>query len=395
MRLDNGMKAMRIKGFLIAGIILPYLVPSINRGTEMNKSEFLVYVGTYTKTKSEGIYVYRFDSRTGKLVPLGLAAKTGDPSFLAMAPHGRFLYAVNETNNFQGGNTGAVSAFSVDQKTGKLTLLNQVPSGGAGPCFVSLDKTGKFVLVANYDSGSVSVFPILPDGRLGAASAWVQHHGSGTNPQRQEGPHAHSIEVSPDNRFVLAADLGLDQLLIYRFDATRGSLEPGEPPFAKVPPGAGPRHFAFAPSGQAVYVVNEMGASVSAFAYDRAHGNLTAIETISTLPKDFSGQSDAAEIAVSPAGRFLYASNRGHDSIAVFSINAGNGHLAPVEFVPTRGKTPRHFAIDPTGSYLVVANQDSDNLVVFRIDPHSGRLNPVSEVSGVSSPVCITFLPRL
>jgi len=236
------------------------------------------------------------------------------------------------------------------------------------------------------------VFPVLEDGRLGEASAFVQHTGSSVNPKRQEGPHAHSIDTSPDNRFLLAADLGLDRLLVYRFDPFKGSLEPNDPAFAKINPGAGPRHFAFHPGGRFVFAVNEMGSSISAFSYDAARGSLRELQTISMLPKDFASQSDAAEIEVHPSGKFLYGSNRGHDSIAVFAIEAGKGTLTPVEYVPTQGKTPRNFAIDPTGSYMVVANQDSDNLVVFRIDAKTGRLTPNGKVPDVPSPVCVKFV---
>lgn len=390
------MKTIRSSGWFFAALFALRLLASSGRGAEMARtnSHSVVYIGTFTKTKSEGIYAFRFDPGTGRLTPLGLAAKAADPAFLAVDAGGRFLYAVNETSNFQGGNTGAVSAFAVDRESGKLTLLNQVSSGGAGPCFVSLDKMGKFVLVANYAGGSVAVFPVRRDGGLGAASAFVQHHGSSVNPERQKGPHAHSIEASPDNRFVLAADLGLDQLLVYRFDAAKGSLEPNDFPFAQVSPGAGPRHFAFGHFGRFVYLVNEMGSSVSTLSYDSGRGVLDELQTLSTLPKDFAGQTIAAEIEVDRAGKFLYASNRGHDSIAEFAIDVKKGTLQSMGFVPTQGKTPRNFAIDPTGSYLVVANQDSDNLVVFRIDPQTGRLMPNGIVPDVPSPVCVTFVAR-
>ncbi len=357
------------------------------------KGEYLVYIGTYTgeKTKSQGIYAYRFKAATGQLTSLGLAAKTASPSFLAVRPDRRFLYAVNETAD-EGRKSGAVSAFALDRATGKLAFLNQVSSRGADPCYVALDKTGKYVLVANYTSGSVAVFPVLKDGSLGEASAFVQHTGSSVNPERQAGPHAHSINVSADNRYVLAADLGLDQMLVYRFDPAKGSLAPNHPPSAKVHPGLGPRHFAFHPSGRFVYVISEMGSTVTAFSYNAAGGVLKELQTISTLPKGFKGESDCAEIEAHRSGKFLYGSNRGHDSIAVFAIDAGKGTLTPVEYVSTQGKTPRNFAIDPTGSYLFAANQDSDSVVVFRIDPKTGRLTPSGQVLEVPSPVCVTFV---
>ena len=365
------------------------------------KGRHWIYVGTYTGPKSKGIYAYRFDDATAALVPLGrlgasgLAAETTNPSFLAIDADGRYLYAVNEVADYkgrQGDKSGGVSAFAIDPHSGVLTFLNEVPSGGPGPCHVALDKTGRYVLVANYDGGSVSVFPRLADGRLGAASAFIQHAGHSVNPQRQEGPHAHCILTSPDNRFALAADLGLDQLLVYRFDPAHGTLAPNDPPFAQADPGAGPRHFVFAPSGKFVYLINEIGSSVTVFSYDGDRGGLHKVETISTLPKDFKGANDGAEIAVSRDGRFLYGSNRGHNSIAVFSIDSSNGTLTPVEHVSTEGKTPRNFAIDPTGRYLFAANQDSDRIVIFRIDPQTGRLASTGRKLDVPSPVCVTFV---
>jgi 6-phosphogluconolactonase len=357
------------------------------------KTEYFVYVGTYTGPKSKGIYAYRFDAATGGLISLGLVAETVNPSFLAIHPNRRFVYAANEIGNYQGQNSGAVSAFAIERRTGKLTFLNTVASRGADPCYLVVDKTGKNLLVANYSGGNVAMFRVLKDGRLGEASAFVQHVGSSVNPARQKEPHAHSINLSPDNRFAIAADLGLDQLLVYRFDPAKGSLSANTPAFAKVNPGAGPRHFAFHPSGRFAYVINEMQSTVSAFAYDAAGGVLRELQTISTLPKDFSGENDTAEVQVHPSGKFLYGSNRGHDSIAVFAIDAAQGTLTPIERVPTQGKMPRNFGIDPTGSYLLAANQGSDNLVVFRIDPQTGRLTPTGQVLEVASPVCVKFVP--
>jgi 6-phosphogluconolactonase len=358
------------------------------------KGKYFVYVGTYTEegSKSKGIYAYRFDPATAESTPVGLVAETINPSFLAVHPNHRFLYAVNEVGKYNGQSSGAVSAFAIDRRTGKLTLLNQVPSGGADPCYITVDKTGKYVLVANYTGGSVAVFPVLEDGRLGEASAFVQHQGHGANPERQEGPHAHSIDLSSDNHFALVDDLGLDQVISYRFDAVKGLLTANEPAFAKVDPGAGPRHFAFHPSGKFAYVINEMHSTVTAFAYDGDRGTLRSTQTISALPRDFKGQNDDAEVQVHPSGKFLYASNRGHDSIAVFAIDPNKGTLTPVEDVPTKGKTPRSFEIDPTGSFLFAENQKSDNIVVFRIDAGTGRLTPTDKVLEVGSPVCVKFV---
>lgn len=358
------------------------------------KGKYFVYVGTYTGegSKSKGIYAYRYDSATSELSPIGLVAETINPSFLAVHPNHRFLYAVNEITSYKGQSSGGVSAFAIDRATGKLTFLNEVPSRGADPCYVTIDKGGKYVLVANYTGGSVATFPILDDGRLGEASAFVRHTGHGANPERQEGPHAHSIDLSPDNRFALVDDLGLDELLVYHFDSAKGSLTPNDPKFAKLDPGAGPRHFAFHPNGKFAYVISEMQGSVTAFAYDATSGALHSLQTISTLPKGFSGSIEDAEIEVHPSGKFLYASNRGHDSIAEFAIDASKGTLTLVDIVPTGGKTPRSFEIDPTGSLLFAANEDSNNIVIFRIDTETGRLTPSGKPLDVGKPVCVKFV---
>jgi 6-phosphogluconolactonase len=380
--------------YLLAICSLGLLISTSSEAIASNargRGNYYVYIGTYTGRQSRGIYAYRFDAG-GQLTPLGLVAESVNPSFLAVDSGKQFLYAANEVADFGGQKSGAVSAFAIDRGTGKLTFLNQVSSRGAGPCDVSLDKTGRYVLVANYDGGSVAVFPVLADGRLGGASAFVQHQGHGVNPERQEGPHAHSIALSPDNRFALAADLGLDELLVYRFDAKQGTLAANQPPFAKLHSGAGPRHFDFSPDGKFVYVICEMGSTVTAFSYDTTQGALRELQTVSTLPKDFKGENTTAEVQVHPSGKFLYGSNRGHDSIAVFAIDARSGKLTPIERVLTQGKEPRNFAIDPTGVYLFAANQNSGNIVVFRIDPKTGHLTPTGQVLDVPSPVCVTFV---
>ncbi|HET6179295.1 MAG TPA: lactonase family protein [Candidatus Sulfotelmatobacter sp.] len=358
------------------------------------KGKYLFYVGTYTAdgSKSKGIYAYSYDAATAQIAPLGLAAETTNPSFVDLHPNGRFLYAVNEVGNYKGPNSGGVSAFSVDRATGKLTLLNEVASRGADPCYITLDRTGKYVLVANYTGGSVAVFPVLEDGKLGEASAFVQHTGHGPNAQRQEAAHAHSIDLSLDNRFAMVDDLGLDELRVYKFDSSKGSLAPNDPPFAKLDPGGGPRHFALHPSGKFGYVLTEMHSSVTVFSNDAKTGTLTPLQTISALPKDFTGRNDDAEIEVHPSGKFLYASNRGHDSITVFAIDPSKGTLTLVEYASTKGKEPRSFEIDPTGTLLFAANQKSDNIVVFRIDQKTGKLTPTGQVLDVASPVCVKFL---
>ncbi len=355
------------------------------------KADELVYIGTNTGTKSHGIYVFKLSSATGKLTPMGLAAESNSPAFLAIDPSHRHLYAVNEIGNYQGRKTGSVSAFSIDHKTGKLTLLNVVDSGGDGPTHLVIDKTGTYVLVANYGAGSVAMFPILADGRLGKARVVLPHAGHSVDPGRQKEPHAHSIYVSPDNHFVLSADLGTDQIYVYRFDAAKGTLTPNDPPTVAVAPGSGPRHFAFNPSGKYGYVIQEMGSTITAFSYDAARGRLTQIQALSTLPAGFKSESDCAEIFVHPSGKVLYGSNRGHDSIAVFAIDPAKGTLTPIEYDSTQGKTPRSFGLDPAGHYLIAANQDSSTLLVFRIDASTGRLTPLGPTVDAPSPTCVLF----
>jgi len=354
--------------------------------------EYLVYVGTYNKARSRGIHAFRFDVATGHLASLGLATEAVNPTFVTTDPRGRFLYATKEVTRHEGKKSGAVRAFAIDRKTGKLRFLNEVASGGTIPCYVSMDKTGKFVLVANYGSGSVEVIRVRNDGRLGEVTAFHQRAGTSVNPDRQEGPHAHWINVSPDNRFALSSDLGLDKVFIYRFDERKGTLDPNDPAYAVVAPGSGPRHIAFAPSGRFLYLINELKSTITTFSFDAARGALGKLQTVSTLPKNYTGQSDGAEIAVSPSGKFVYSSNRGHDSIAVFAVDSKTGTLTAVERVPTQGKIPRHFAIDPTGAYLLAGNQESDRLMVFRIDQKTGRLAATGQSLHVPSPACVRFV---
>ena len=287
--------------------------------------ESLVYFGTYTRSKSKGIYVSRFAASDGKLSPPELAAETINPSFVALHPKGQFLYAVGETNTFQDQKTGSVAAFSIDRATGQLKLLNQLSSRGGGPCHLAVDRTGKNLLVANYGGGSVACFPLKPDGSMAESSAFIQHTGSGPNRSRQQGPHAHQVVLSPDNRFAFVPDLGLDSVMIYRFDPAKGSLTPHDPPFAKTAPGSGPRHMAFHPKGRFAYVICEISNTVTAFSYNAGKGVFTELQTATTLPKDFTGNSSTAEIEVHPNGRFLYGSNRGHNSIAVYSLTPPRG----------------------------------------------------------------------
>jgi 3-carboxymuconate cyclase len=303
------------------------------------------------------------------------------------------LYAVSEVSGTDGKKGGSVSSFSIDPKTAKLTFLNQVPSMGAGPCYVRVDKTGKTVGVANYGSGSIATLPIKADGSLREAVSAIQHSGQVADLKRQQGPHAHSINFSPDNRFAIVADLGLDKLFVYHLNAATSALSPNDPPFTKLSPVSGPRHFAFHPKGKFAYAINEINRTVTALQWDAKRGVLKELQSISTVPADAPKEGSTAEVQVHPNGKFLYGSNRGHDSIAVFSIDPRKGTLTPIEHVSTQGKVPRNFGIDPTGNFLIAANQNSDSLVVFRIDPKTGRLTPTGQKLEVGNPVCVKFLP--
>jgi 6-phosphogluconolactonase len=384
---------MKIKCRIFATLLLavPVILLSSPRTSEnaAAKGKYLAYAGTYTaKTSSKGIYAFLYDANSGKLTPIGVAAETPDPSFLAIHPTGKYLYAVNEA-----GKSSKVSAFALDAHSGKLTLLNQMPALGEDPCYISFDKPGKYVFVANYTSGNIVVFPILSDGRLGEHTALVTDSGTtGPNKERQEGPHAHWIEASPDNRFVLVADLGLDEVLIYKFDPANGTLTANQPAFAKLKPSSGPRHIAWHPNGKYVFVMNELSSTATAFRYDAKKGSLKEIGSVSTLPPGFSGRNDVAEVAVHPNGKFLYVSNRGNDSIAILSVDESTGALTPRGGVPTGGKEPRHFAIDPSGKYLLAENQLSDNIVVFKIDAVTGGLTSTGQIVEVPSPVDLTFV---
>lgn len=360
---------------------------------ETSHPTFFIYIGTYTESDSKGIYAYRFDPLTGETTPIGLVAESQNPSFLAVHPSARFLYAVNEVDHFESQKSGSVSAFSIDQSAGKLTLLNRVSSLGTGPAHLSLDRRGKYLLVANYGGGSVAVFPIANDGRIGKASSFVQHSGSSVNHDRQAAPHPHQILATKDNRFVLVPDLGTDEVVIYRFDSAEGALTQSRSEFVKTQPGAGPRHLALHPNGRFAYLANEMQSTVLVFSYDANAGSLIDIQTVTTLPKDFTGQNSAAEILTDASGAFLYVSNRGHDSIAVFAINRNNGTLTPIQDLPSGGRTPRNIAIDPTGKWLFAANQDSHNIAIFRVDSRTGRLTPTTNVLHISAPACVTFAP--
>ena len=367
--------------------------PPATQAAPRPAKELLAYFGTYTGARSKGIYCARFDPAKGAFTPPVLAAETVNPTFLAVHPKRPWLYAVNETDRFDGKRQGGVSAFSFDPASGKLTLLNQRASGGSGPCHVSVDRQGKCVLAANYGSGSVASFKIGPDGGLSEPVSTLQHEGSSINRQRQAGPHAHQILADPRNRFVLTCDLGLDQVLITALNPANAVLAPHDPPFTSVKPGSGPRHLAFHPSGRYVYLVNEMGSTLSSFAYEPKAGALKELQTVSTLPSDFRGNSSGAEVQVHPSGKFVYSSNRGDDSIAIFGISSRTGEAKYVGREPVQGKTPRHFTLDPSGQWLIVENQDSNNVVIFRVDQRSGLLTPAGQNFELGAPVCLVFVP--
>lgn len=363
------------------------------------RGDSFVYVGTYTDTpaRGKGIYLFRYEAKTGQLTPLGVAAELANPSFLATDPQNRFLYAVTERGsdpNLRGATSDqTVTSYAIDTKTGALTLLNKVSSDGGMPCMLVVDATDKMLFVADYGSGRVVSYALNPDGSIGAQTGLGQDTGSSINPRRQEGPHVHATVLSPDNRFLFTPDLGLDQIKIYRIDPAKQTFAPNNPPSVSVTPGLGPRHFAFGRGAKFAYAVCEMGSSVVVFSYDREKGTLQPIQTISTLPSDFTGQNASAEIEVDKAGRYLYASNRGSDSITVFAIDQEKGTLTKLQVASTMGKGPRNFKIDPAGERMIAANQNSDSLTLLKIDPHTGQLTPEGDSVDVPAPVCVIFVP--
>jgi 6-phosphogluconolactonase len=378
----------RLRRGLVGGVVV-----SIALGASYSDaSDSLVFFGTHSVGTGRGLSVAHFDSDTGVLSKPALVVEAAAPAFFVIHPDGRHLYACN-SNDFARGFTGeTISAFSIDPQTGRLTLINQQSSGGADPSYITLDATSRYVLNANYKGGSIAVIKLNPDGSLGERTAVIQHHGSSIDPKRQTQPYAHCIRIDPTNRFALVADLGLDRLFVYRFNAQDGSLQPNDPPFAKVSPGAGPRHLAFDPRGRYVYLINEMASTIVTFAWDSKRGVLTERQTLSTLPEDFQGTSQCAEILVHPNGKYVYGSNRGHDSLAVFAVDARTGQLRLVEHVATQGRTPRNFAFDPSQQWMIVTNHGSDNAMVFRVDAETGRLTPQGQPVGIVYPFGIGFL---
>lgn len=351
-----------------------------------------VYFGTYTSEPSKGIYLSTLDVKTGKLSPAELAGEERNPSFVAIHPTEKFLYSVSEISDFEGRRVGGVTAFAIDPTTGRLKKLNQQSSGGEGPCHLVVDQAGKNVLVANYGGGSVAVLPINADGLLGAPSSTIQHQGASVDAKRQKAPHAHSINLDASNQFAYAADLGLDKVLIYRFDSAKHSLVPNDPPAGTATPGSGPRHSALHPSGKYLFVNNELTSSVTSYTRDAGTGALKEVMTLSTLPQPTPGNS-TAETVVHPNGKFVYVSNRGHNSLAIFGIEESSGKLTALGHHSSGGKTPRNFNIDPSGTFVLVANQDTNNIVVLKVDPATGKLSDTGNSVEVGRPVCVKFVP--
>ena len=383
-----------VRSIALIAFLVGFVILTSQGIAQQQEGGVIVYIGTQASPKSQGIYMTRMDPKTGALSQPELAVEAKNPNFVAFHPSYKFLYACAEITDAAGAKSGGVASFAIDATTGKLTPINQQPSGGKGPCFVAVDKAGKNILVANYGSGAIACLPIDADGKLKEPSSVIQHEGKSVNPKRQEGPHAHSINLDAANRFVFAADLGLDKVMIYKFDGEKGTLTPNDPAFAEVTPGGGPRHLAWHPSGKFAYVNDEMGDAVNAFAYDAAKGSLTSLQVVSSIPKDYAGADDntTSEVVVHPSGKFLYVSNRGHDSIANYAIG-NDGKLTPRGFTPTQGQVPRNFAIAPGGEFLLAANQKTDSIVVFKIDQSTGDLTPTGSKIETPVPICIRFLP--
>ena len=350
-----------------------------------------VYFGTYSGKESRGIYTSELSLADGKLSEPRLAAECVNPSFVAIHQNNRFLYAVGEVSDLGGKPTGGVTAFAIDPKTGDLKKINEQSSGGAGPCHLSVDATGRCVVVANYGGGSVASLPIHDDGNLGEAASFIQHKGSSVDPARQKEPHAHSANFDAGNRFAIVADLGLDKLLVYKIDPATAKLTPNAPPSAATPPGGGPRHLAFHPNGKYAYANDEMKSTVSVYSYDAKSGVFKLLQTLTTLPADFKGENSTAEVRVHPNGKFAYVSNRGDDSIAIYEIDPATGRLKAAGHQKTGGRVPRNFNLDPTGRWLLAANQDTHNVVVFAVDEKTGQLKPTGNEVKVGSPVCVRF----
>lgn len=362
---------------------------------------YLVYIGTYTEPQnvpgahSQGIYVYRMDAASGTLTPVGVAPCDRNPSFVAVHPNGRWLYAVHEVETFDGAPGGGVSAFALDPQTGLPQPLNQQLSRGSIPCHVNFDGSGRYALAANYVSGSVAMLPLDDDGRLQPASDVVAHRDLEMGVPADKTAHAHMVYLAPGQRWVYSPDLGLDRVIVYEPDAQTGRLRPHADRALRTAHGAGPRHLDFHPNGRWAYLINELNGTLSALAYDKVDGGLRELQTVSTLPAGYTGPVSCGDVHVHPNGRFVYGSNRGHDSLVIFAIDPEQGTLSLVGHEPTQGRTPRNFALDPAGRFLLAANQDSSTIVTFRVDAETGRLTPTGQTIEVPAPVCIQFHPQL
>jgi 6-phosphogluconolactonase len=382
---------LRQAGISVFGIIA--LKDNLLNTGRLKKSRTLrLFIGSYTSGPSEGITIGRLNRDDGRISLESVTRSIEQPSFLAYLKDKSCLYTVNEVGRFSGTEGGGISAYKYDPSVGTLRLLNSRPTLGADPCHLAVDRSGSFLAVANYSGGNVTVLPILPDGMLGEPVHTVRHEGKGTNPARQEKPHAHSVAYSPDNRFLFACDLGTDKIMIYGFDQQTGKLSPAVIPYFRTAPGAGPRHFTFAPDGKRAFVINELNSTITAMNYRVSDGVLTEYQTISTLPDDFTGDNTCADIHVHPSGRFVYGSNRGHDSIAVFRPDQKTGMLKPVQHQSTLGRTPRNFTIDPSGQFLLVANQNSGTVVALAINRKTGELRETGFSAGVPKPVCVAVI---
>lgn len=349
-------------------------------------SDYYLYIGTYTRKTSEGIYVYQFNSTTGDVKPVSIAKGNTNPSFLSISKDQRFLYAL------AGNNGDSVRAYSIEKPSHRLTLLNAKSLGGSsGACHLAVDQTGRWLIVGNYRSGSVTVLSIQPDGKIGGVTQTILHEGKSIDPERQQKPFVHSINIAPNNKDVFVPDLGTDKVMMYKLNAETGKLTPGDVPFTSVTPGTGPRHFVFHPNGKFAYVIQEMGSMITGFHY--SNGELKTFQTVNNLPDDYKGQKWAADIHISPDGKFLYGSNRGHESLVIFSIDQKTGLLTLVGHQSVNGKTPRNFAIDPTGNFVLVANQDSDNVTIFKRNKETGTLTATGKEIKISQPVCLKFIP--
>jgi 6-phosphogluconolactonase len=379
---------LKITGLGLAGLPLA----AHAAGFAQKDQTYLVYVGTFSEPDAESIFLYRLNTTSGALTRLGATKAGANPTYLTLDPKQRFLYTVIETNEYNGNKSGSIRAYAIDRKTGGLTLLNEQSSFGPGPCYISLDRTNKMVLVANYAGGSVCALPVQANGQLGSPSATDQHTGSGPH-KNQTTPHAHCFLADPTNKVGLAVDLGIDQVLAYRLDPANGKFLPNPTVAFAAAPGAGPRHLTFHANNRWAYLINELNSTITALSYDAAKSKFTELQTLTTLPAGFTGDNSCADVHISPNGKFLYGSNRGHNSIVVYAIDPSTGKLTFVQHADTQGKTPRNFALDPSGRIALVGNQNTNNIFTYRIDSKTGKLTPTGISVNLPAPVCLQVIP--